>query len=147
MKISKEKYDKSRPPSPEPLVKKEDKKEVNVINNIDIDGLTKAIRAIGQKEQEVNVVNNIDIEALTDAIRAMGKTNSLENVIFALKDAQLKSDAKHAELVSYLSDKLDVLVKTLKDKPTSFEFDVKRNNNGFISTVLVKPSRENPEEE
>lgn len=91
---------------------------------------------------EISITNNIDIEELTEAIRAMGKTGSLENVIFALKDAQVESDNKHAELVRYLSDKMDQLVDHLKDKPTSFEFDVKRNNNGFISTVLVKPVKE-----
>ena len=115
MKVKQDKYDQSKTPvqpAPEPIV-----------------------------EREPSVVNNIDIEQLTEAIRATGKTDSLENVIFALKDAQVKSNMQHAELVKYLSDKMDVLVQALKDKPTSFEFEVKRNNNGFISTVLVKPVR------
>jgi hypothetical protein len=41
--------------------------------------------------------------------------------------------------IEYLSDKVGELTKVIKDRPSSFEFDVRRNNNGFINTILVKP--------
>lgn len=94
---------------------------------------------VRQESPEINVTNNIDLEELTKVVRAMGKTDSLENVIFALKDEQVKASIKHTELIKYLSDKMDVLAEYLREKPTAFEFDVKRNNNGFINTILVKP--------
>jgi hypothetical protein len=114
IKVKQEKFDESRPaPAPAPEVRSE--------------------------EPVINITNNIDIEQITEAIRAMGKSDSPESIIFAIKETQADSNSKHAELIRYLSDKMDVLVEHLRERPTSFEFDVKRNNNGFISTVLVKP--------
>lgn len=44
-------------------------------------------------------------------------------------------------LINYLGEKLDIMTKAIKSRPTSFEFDVKRNATGYISKVLVRPNK------
>jgi len=98
------------------------------------------------KSPEIKVINNVDlkpleapISELVGAVRDSQIPDNTENLIFAIKSVQGDSDKKQEAFIKYLGEKIDVLVKTLKEKPTSFAFDVERNNNGFIKTVLVKP--------
>lgn len=45
------------------------------------------------------------------------------------------------EFPKALGDKIDKLSDTIKNKPDSFEFDIKRDDGGNIDKVLVKPVR------
>ena len=65
--------------------------------------------------------------------------SNAESIIFAIKGMQSDGTEAQKKMIDYIGSKIDVLVNTLKEKPTSFEFDIKRNQNGFINTVLVKP--------
>lgn len=117
IKVKKEEFDKSQKKTPAP----EKKPEINVENKVDLNELSGPINKLVQAVKDSQI------------------PDPTESVIFAIKTTQEESDKKQETFIKYLGEKIDVLVKTLKEKPTSFEFDVERNNNGFIKTVLVKP--------
>ena len=50
-----------------------------------------------------------------------------------------KPIAKDNSEIIKLGEKLDKLVNVITNKPSSFEFDVRRGSDGYISKVIVKP--------
>lgn len=122
MKVKQEKFDKSKPKPTPPADKKPD--DVQVTNVVDLKPL------------------EAPINKLIEAMKESQIPGDAKNIIFAIKGAQDESTKKQEEFIKYLGEKVDVLVKALREKPSSFEFDVRRNNNGFIKTVVVKPVKE-----
>ena len=50
-------------------------------------------------------------------------------------------DVRIKALAKYLGEKLEQVSKNLTNKPTSFIFDIKRDNDGYIDKVFVKPDK------
>ena len=70
-----------------------------------------------------------------------GKELSLgDDLVAGLEKMGEKERVQYEKLITHLSSKMDSVIDTLKKKPTSFEFDVRRNQYGLIDTVLVKPA-------
>jgi hypothetical protein len=121
MRVKQDKYDRSRPPSVEIPV---EPPPPQVINNIDISEAVKAI------------------DKLTQAVIASKPTDNTKDVIFALKEYKEQSNERDRAMAKYLGEKVNSLMEALNKKPTSFEFDVKRDDLGLIRSVLVKPLRD-----
>jgi len=82
----------------------------------------------------------------TKKINEFNKSNSLtqnaitSNVATIIKDISEKDRKNQKELIEYIGDKMDNIADIIKNKPDSYKFDIKRDNLGYISTVLVKPN-------
>ena len=90
------------------------------------------------------VVDNTNTEvakSIASLVKAIeGKDLSLgDDLVASMEKMGDKERVKYEKLITQLSSKMDNIVDTLKDRPTSFEFDVRRNQYGLIDAVLIKP--------
>ena len=88
----------------------------------------------------VDNTNRDVIEVVERLTKALGE-NPGQDIPALVEKLASESRADYRAFISYLGDKVDKLTTTIRDKPVSFEFDVKRNANGFINTILVKPTK------
>lgn len=54
------------------------------------------------------------------------------------KEKPTNDPVLHTQLINLLTNKIEALTTVIKEKPTSFECEVKRFN-GLISSIIIKP--------
>ena len=69
------------------------------------------------------------------------KNNKGVDIEAALKANNKIYDEKILQLTKYVGQKIESVNYTLKNKPTSFIFDIKRDDDGYIDKVYVKPNK------
>lgn len=83
---------------------------------------------------------NKEVIAIVDKLTKSLSEDPSQDLAALVEKLSSESRADYRAFISYLGDKVDALNTTIKSKPVSFEFDVRRNSNGFINTILVKPA-------
>ena len=73
---------------------------------------------------------------LTESKKPSKTTSSIGNVLESISHNDRKNQK---ELIEYIGGKMDNISDILKNRPDSYKFDIKRDNHGYIDTVLVKP--------
>ncbi len=69
------------------------------------------------------------------------KPHVQNNISTLIEDISENDRRNQKELMEYIGKKMDNISETIKNRPDAYKFDVKRDNQGYISTVLVKPDK------
>ena len=62
-----------------------------------------------------------------------------DDLAVGLEKMSEKERVRYEKLIEHLTSQMESIIDTLKSKPTSFQFDIIRNQYGHIERVLVKP--------
>ena len=113
IKINSEKFNK--------LKGEKEKKKSTLLNN--------------PKKEIVIPTTEIDVSTIVKAI------NNIADSMNKIND-QSKPTNNNEKIVQQIAEKIDKLTGAITKRNDQFEFDIKRNEYGFISKVLVKPVKE-----
>ena len=83
--------------------------------------------------------------ALLEAINKLSKkadqsNDNQEELNLLVKKLVASGNTDWAKIITLLGDKLDGLTTSITNRPDSFELDIRRNSDGFMTKVLIKPA-------
>ncbi len=81
-----------------------------------------------------------------DAIKAVGESISKLTQVIEKKELKVENNIlpkvekiDYNELIKQIGGKIDILADAISNRPTAFEFDLKRHPGGGLYKVIVKP--------
>ena len=101
---------------------------------------------LSKKMEAKNVKDpSISEGALLEAINRLNKkadqsNSSSEELNLLVKKLVANGSTDWAKIIVLLGEKIDGLTTSITNRPDSFELDIKRNSDGFMTKVLIKPA-------
>ena len=85
---------------------------------------------------------NVDIEKIVDKFSSVIKSNNDAEIIKKALENNTEMNRKFlTKVTQYLDKKIESINNTMKNKPSSFTFDIQRDDDGYIDKVYVKPTK------